>query len=79
MMKLSDNLGYYFFANSFWDLFNMIDAVNLVDNMALLNWYWGFYNLWVVQAVFSCDFVARRSDGFFGGVSGWSKAWWAIG
>jgi len=74
MGNMSDNLGFDWGANSFGDLFNVINTVNLVDNMALLDWYWGVYNFWVVQAVLSYDFVARRSVSFFmGSVCNWSS------
>jgi len=59
MVEGSDNLGFYWFAYSFWDLFDMVYTVDLVDNMALLNWYCGFFNNWVVYAVLSYDFMAR--------------------
>jgi len=65
MSDRSDNLACNFFAYGFGDLLDIVDTVNFVDDMALLNWYWGFFNNWVVQAVFSYDFVTRASDGFF--------------
>ena len=78
MVEGSDNLGFYWFAYSFWDLFDMVYTVDLVDNMALLNWYCGFFNNWVVYAVFRYNFVAWGSDGFFMSIYVWDNSWGGI-
>ena len=57
--NMSDNLGFGFSADSLGDLLNLVYTVNQVDNMALLNWGWDFYDFWVVYAVFRDNFVAR--------------------
>jgi hypothetical protein len=74
MSYRSDNLVYNFCAYGFGDQLDIIDTVNFVDDVALLNWYWGVFNNWVVQAMFSYDFVARRSDGFFVVVCNWGNS-----
>jgi hypothetical protein len=57
--NMSDNLGFGFSADSLGDLLDLVYTVNQVDNMALFNWGWDFYNFWVVYAVFRDNFVAR--------------------
>ena len=77
-MGVSDNLGFYCFAEGFWDLLDLINTVNLVDNMALLNWNSGIFNNWVLYAVFRYNFVARGSDGFFMSIYVWDNCWGSI-
>ena len=73
---MPDNLGFNWGAYSFGNLLDLWDTIDLVDNMALLDWYWGLFNNWVVQAVLRYDFVARRGDGLFvSSICNWSSNW----
>ena len=62
-----DNLGLNWFTKSFGDFFNSCNTVNLLDNMALLNWDRGVYHFGVVNTVFSSYCMARSCVGFFMG------------
>jgi hypothetical protein len=65
--SMSESLGYNWLANSFGNLLNFWNTINLVDYVALFNGNGSFHNNWGVQAMLGYNFVARMCDGFFVG------------